>query len=156
MIRFRKLRVYVDTSVFGGVHDDEFTEESKRFFGHVKCGDYIVLLSDETLRELDGAPELVKKVLQDLDPKSAELVEIDQEVQQLASAYMSENILGKASEGDALHVAAATVANADLILSWNFKHIVNYDRIRGFNGVNLKYGYKAMSIISPMELDPDE
>ena len=156
MIRLRKLRVYVDTSVFGGVHDAEFTEESKRFFAHVKCGDYIVLLSDETLRELDGAPELVKKVLQDLDPKSAELVEIDQEVQQLASAYMSENILGKASEGDAFHVAAATVANADLILSWNFKHIVNYDRIRGFNGVNLKYGYKAMSIISPMELDPDE
>ena len=77
-------------------------------------------------------------------------------MQQLASAYISENILGKASEGDALHVAAATVANADLILSWNFKHIVNYDRIRGFNGVNLKYGYKAMSIISPMELDPDE
>ncbi len=85
MIRLRQLRVYVDTSVFGGVHDDEFTEESKRFFAHVKCGDYIVLLSDETLRELDGAPELVKKVLQDLDPQSAELVDIDKEVQQLAS-----------------------------------------------------------------------
>ena len=53
-------------------------------------------------------------------------------------------------------MAAATVADADLILSWNFKHIVNYDRIRGFNGVNLKHGYRALSIISPMELDADE
>ena len=156
MIRLRKLRVYVDTSVFGGVEDDEFAEESKRFFAHVERGDYIVLLSDETLRELDGAPEPVKRVLKGLDPHKTELIDINPEVQQLALAYIDENILGKASEGDALHVAAATVADADLILSWNFKHIVNYDRIRGFNGVNLKYGYRTMSIISPMELDPDE
>jgi len=156
MIRLRKLRVYVDTPVFGGVEDDEFMEESRRFFSHVQRGNYTVLLSDETLRELDLAPESVKAVWKSLEPGNVELVEIDDEVQQLSVAYIDERILEKTSEGDALHVAAATVADADVILSWNFKHIVNYDRIRGFNGVNLKHGYRALSIISPMELDADE
>jgi len=156
MIRLRKLRVYVDTSVFGGTEDDEYMDESRRFFSHVQRGDYTVLLSDETLRELELAPEIVKALWKRLEPINVELVRIDDEVQQLAEAYIDEEVLGKASQGDALHVAAATVADADLILSWNFKHIVNYDRIRGFNGVNLKHGYRTMSIMSPMEIDADE
>lgn len=156
MIRLRKLRVYVDTSVFGGTEDDEFMEESRRFFSHVQRGDYIVLLSDETLRELNLAPETVKALWKSLEPENAELIDIDDEVQQLAAAYIDEKVLGTASQGDALHVAAATVADADLILSWNFRHIVNYDRIRGFNGINLKHGYRIMSIMSPMEIDADE
>ena len=64
--------------------------------------------------------------------------------------------LGEASIGDALHVAVATVAGADLILSWNFKHIVNFSRIRGFNSVNVRMGYRAMTILSPKEVGDEE
>ena len=53
-------------------------------------------------------------------------------------------------------MAAATVASADLILSWNFKHIVRYDRIQRFNGVNALHGYHPLDIRSPLELDYDD
>ena len=77
-------------------------------------------------------------------------------MQELAKSYIDANVLGQASEGDALHVAAATVAGADLILSWNFKHIVNFDKIRGFNSVNVSQGYRSLTILSPFEVSYDE
>ncbi len=64
--------------------------------------------------------------------------------------------MGSGSRGDAIHVAAATVAGADLVLSWNFKHIVNYDRIHKYNAVNLLNGYRQIDIRSPMELTHGE
>ena len=84
-------------------------------------------------------------------------VPADPEVTALAQAYMDANILGKSSLADALHVATATVAGADLILSWNFRHIVNYDRIHKYNGVNALKGYPPIEIHSPLEIgDVDE
>ena len=156
MIAIHKIRVYVDTSVFGGVLDKEFSEASQRFFRQVAKENYVVLLSGETLRELVGAPEAVREVWRNLDPNSIEEIEINIEVEQLAKAYVETGVLQMASLSDALHVAAATVFGADLILSWNFKHIVNFNRIRGFNGVNVHMGYRSMSIMSPLEIGDDE
>ncbi|MCX7001254.1 MAG: PIN domain protein [Candidatus Sumerlaeota bacterium] len=119
-------------------------------------GDFIILLSTETLRELSKAPEDVRAVWRQLPPESLEEVLINEEVAELAQAYIKANVLGVAAEADALHVAAATVASADLILSWNFRHIVNYERIRGFNGVNVANGYRPMTILSPREVSSDE
>ena len=156
MIAIHKIRVYADTSVFGGVLDKEFSEASKRFFRQVAEGDYVVLLSGETLRELAGAPEAVREIWRNLDPEVIEEIEISVEVEQLARAYIEAGVLQMALLSDALHVAAATVFGADLILSWNFKHMVNFNRIRGFNGVNVRMGYRSMSIMSPLEIGDDE
>ena len=151
----RRIRVHVDTSVFGGTQDAEFAADSQSFFAQVRSGAYVVLLSDETLRELAASPEPVRRVWLDLPPTAVELAGLPDEASALADDYITSGILGHASIGDALHVAAATVAGADLILSWNFKHIVNYNRIRGFNGVNVRLGYRAMTILSPREMRDD-
>ena len=148
----RMIRVYVDTSVFGGACDEEFAEASKRFFGKVREGEYLVLVSEETSRELAKAPVAVRTVLEELPPESMEKVSIDDEVKALAQEYVRAGVLEHSSMSDALHVAAASVADADLILSWNFTHIVNFSRIRGFNGVNVMNGYHSMTILSPMEV----
>ncbi len=147
-----KIRVYVDTSVFGGVHDDEFAELSEQFFDRVKAGKFVVLVSQLTTGELEDAPERVSRVLLDLPPERVEQIMLDEEVRALADDYIRADVLSQASQDDAIHVAAATVASADLILSWNFRHIVNYDRIRGFNSVNVRNGYRSMVILSPREV----
>jgi len=156
MVGVHKIRAYVDTSVFGGTEDDEFMAASRKFFEKVAQGDFVVLLSAQTLEELALAPESIRKVLEKLDPSSVEEIPLDSNVQQLAQAYINAGVLGQTWEGDCLHVAAATIANAELILSWNFKHIVNYNRIRGFNSVNIGFGYRSMTILSPLEVVHDQ
>ncbi len=147
-----KVRVYVDTSVFGGVHDEEFAEHSRRFFQGVQSGKYMVLFSAETVRELGDAPQEVKGILDRIPPDCLRRVAMGPEIEELAQAYISAGVVGRASESDALHVAAATVARADVIVSWNFKHIVNYDRIHKYNGVNALNGYPSIEIYSPREM----
>ncbi len=145
-------RVYVDNSVFGGTEDEEFVEASRRFFERVRGGRYLVLVSRVVLDENERAPEEVRQVLADLPPGSVEEIPIDDEVDALAQAYIHAGVLGSRRIADATQVAAATVARADLILSWNFKHLVNYDRIRKFNGVNALNGYPQIEIRSPLEV----
>jgi hypothetical protein len=145
--------VYLDTSVFGGVEDEEFAEASRRVFDRVRRGEFVVLLSRPTLTELETAPEGVRAVLAQLPVEQVERVELSDEMRDLAECYLDEGVLGRSSEADALHVATATVAAADLILSWNFKHIVRVDRIRKFNGVNALRGYDAVDIRSPLEVE---
>ncbi len=151
-----KIRVYVDTSVFGGTQDEEFNEVSRRFFERVHKGDFVVLLSTVTLRELEKSPDTIKAVWQSLPPELVEVLPIGAEVQELAEAYIHAKVLAASSQNDALHVAAATAAGADLILSWNFKHIVNFSRIRGFNSVNVNLGYRTLTILSPLEVSYDQ
>ena len=155
----RKIRVYADTSVFGGTQDEEFIESSRKFFERVYKGDFVVILSNVTLRELGKSPEAVQTVWQNLPPEFIEIVPINDEVEELAKEYIRAKVLGQNSQNDALHVAASTVAGADLILSWNFRHIVNFNRIRGFNSVNISLGYRTLTILSPLEVgygDEDE
>ena len=148
----RRTRVYVDTSVFGGVAYDEFAETTRRFFERVRRGEFLVLLSRHTLDELLPAPDHGVNVLLDLPNDCVETITPGDEADVLAEAYIEAGILDAASRMDARHVAAATVAGADLILSWNFKHIVSYDRIRKFNGVNVLKGYRTVDIRSPLEV----
>ena len=151
----RKTRVYVDTSVFGGACDEQFSVASQRFFEQVGKGRYTVLISAITYGELQGAPTQVRRVLEDIPAGAVEEIGSDAEVRELAAAYIAAGALGATMESDALYVAAATVARADVIISWNFKHIVNFDRILKFNGVNMLNGYSQISIHSPLELTDD-
>jgi len=149
----RAIRVYVDTSVFGGVYDDEFAEPTNRFFERVKAGEFLVLVSQVTLDELLRAPDDVRRVLDGLPQGSFVEVPVGEDAKALARAYIDAGALGEAFVEDASHVAIAAVAGADLILSWNFRHIVNYSRIRRFNAVNLLNGYRPMDIRSPLEME---
>ena len=78
-------------------------------------------------------------------------IELTEEAFQLADTYIEENVVGKTSREDCFHIALATIYKADVLVSWNFKHIVNVIRIRGYNAVNLKLGYQTIDIRSPKE-----
>lgn len=148
----KRLRVYADTSVFGGCFDDEFDSANEEFFREVRTGRFNLVISDAVVRELQEAPERVRRLLAELPEEHVELVTIDEEVASLRDAYLSAGVLGFAAAADAEHIAAATVAEVDLVVSWNFKHIVHFDRIRGFNGVNTLNRYRPLEIHSPREV----
>ena len=113
----RKLRIYADTSVFGGCLDDEFTDESKRFFDEIKAGRFTLVVSEVTLRELLDAPEQVRNILAELPTESIEVFSDYPEVGELRDAYIAAGVVGIGSKEDAEHVAAASVAGVDMIVS---------------------------------------
>ena len=147
-----KQRIYIDTSVLGGYYDDEFSDDTKSLFERIKNEDFNVYLSEISRLELLPAPKRVQDVVE-LIPKSClNYLEFTEEAKQLADCYIDERILGSASRDDAYHIAIATVNRIEILLSWNFKHIVNLDKIRLFNAINLKNGYPSIEIRSPKEL----
>jgi len=152
----RPLRVYADTSVFGGCFDEEFAAPSARFFELVRTGQVTLLVSEVVVRELASAPDQVRELLASLPAKSVLQVSLTRDVIELRDAYLAAGILGPQSVDDATHVAAATVSRADAIVSWNFKHIVRIDKMRAYNQVNLQTGFGLLSIVSPQEVRFDE
>lgn len=149
-------RIYADTSVIGGCLDVEFSSESSHFIEMVRQVRCILLLSEITVAELDKAPAAVQNILLSLPDEAVEKVELTEEILELRNEYMKANILGAEWLDDATHVAAATVARADAIVSWNFKHIVRLDKMKAYNQVNLMNGYGILTIISPREVLIDE
>ena len=148
----KKLHVYVDASVIGGCEDSEFAEASLALWQLFGGGVYIQVLSEHTLRELREAPESVRARLLDI-PEAHQIVLADTpEADALAEAYLAHGIVGPGSRSDALHVALATIGRVDVLVSWNFRHIVNLGRIRLFNAVNLEQGYGLIEIRTPKEV----
>jgi predicted nucleic acid-binding protein len=154
--RERRLRVYVDTSVFGGCLDPEYATQSQRFFELVRSGRVIALVSQVVVDELSEAPTEVRRVFESLPTASVSPVELTPDIIALRDAYLAAGILAPRWMDDATHVAAATVARADAIVSWNFKHIVRVDKMRLYNQVNLLAGFGLLSIVSPQEVRFDE
>lgn len=148
----RKTRLYFDTSVFGGIYDIEFQHETTLLFEMVKNGEIICVYSDLCELELENAPEKVKEHFLSLDKNQTEFLEITEEVNQLAEQYIFEKVVGETSIDDCRHIACATINKVDYLVSWNYKHIVNVFRIRGFNAINIKNGYKQLDIRSPKEI----
>jgi len=148
----KKVRIYIDTSVFGGFFDDEFEEFTKPLFERINKGEFSILYSTVTQDELENAPPRVKDLVRNLKIEFTEFLEETEESIELASEYISEKVVGKTSFADCLHIALATINQADFLISWNFKHIVNIERIRGYNSINIKNGYKELEIRSPREL----
>lgn len=142
----------MDTSVFGGYFDDEFQEWTKPLFERINNGEFTILISSMIDEELEFAPERIKKLMSNLNNSFTEFLTDKDEAISLATEYIDENVVGKTSYADCLHIALATIYQADLLVSWNFKHIVNVERIRSYNSINLKNGYKQLDIRSPREL----
>ncbi len=146
------MKVYTDTSVIGGCFDEEFKVWSVQLFEEFKAGMKTFMLSDLTLQELELAREEVRIKPNEISQKNIIPLVTTEEAINLASTYISEGALTNKSYNDALHIAIATIENADVLASWNFKHIVNIDRIRLYNSINLRLGYKMLEIRTPREI----
>jgi len=151
-----KPRLYFDTSVFGGVYDKEFEFETELLFEMVKAGEITWVYSDLTEFELENAPEKVKEHFLNLPNEHIEFIEITEEMDQLANCYINEKVVGETSIDDCRHIACATIKKVDYLVSWNFKHIVNVFRIRGYNSINIKNGHSQLDIRSPKDIVKNE
>jgi len=145
------LTAYTDTSVFGGVFDDEFKTPSRAFFDLAQSGRLVLVVSDVSRQEVALAPRKVRALFESMLP-FMRLVPVDSEVFALRDAYVSAGVVGARRADDAAHVAAATIAGADVIVSWNFRHMVHVEKIRAYNEVNASRGHRAIDIRSPLEV----
>ena len=147
-----KQRIYIDTSVVGGYFDEEFNEVTIALFKRLENNEVIFVVSDLLDLELLNAPKRVKELLFNYPIESFERIELTEEAIILADTYITEKVVGKTSIEDCRHIAMATINKVDVLASWNFKHIVNLERIKGYNSVNLRLGYQMIEIRSPKNL----
>ena len=151
-----KQRIYIDTSVFGGYFDEEFSEHTYPLFDRIRNEEFLLLFSIVTQTELENAPKKVKELVRSLKAENTEFLETTDEAVDLATKYITEKVVGPTSFADCLHIALATINRADFLVSWNFKHIVNIQKIKGYNSINIKNGYKQLEIRSPREFEKYE
>ena len=151
-----RFRIYADTSVLGGCEDEEFAEHSVRLMENFVRGELILVLSTLTVQELASAPAEVRQRLAAVPEAHIETLQLDAEAKDLAEAYVAAGVLTVKMRADAQHIAIASVARVDVLVSWNFKHIVNLRRIHGYNSVNLRRGYPMLEIRAPREVLSDE
>ena len=147
-----KQRIYIDTSVVGGYFDELFEETTKMLFDRLRENEVVFVISDLLDLELINAPKHVRELLLKFPPEKFERVELTEDVLKLAHTYITEKVVGKTSLEDCRHIALATINKVDVLASWNFKHIVNLDRIKGYNSVNLRLGFSMIEIRSPKDL----
>ncbi len=154
----RKWRLYLDTSVFGGCFDatEGWDVDSLRVVGYLLTGKAELVTSAVVEMELEAAPEKIREIYEGVSAESKRRVSLTKEAEELAEAYLAAGVVGRRWIEDCQHVALATLAGADAIVSWNFKHIVRMDRIRGFNAVNVAEGHAMVQIISPKEVNLDD
>lgn len=147
-----KQRIYIDTSIVGGYFDEEFKEDTVQLFERFENDEIIFVVSDLLDLELLNAPQRVKELLLNYPAEKFQRIELTEEAIILANTYVNENVVGKTSITDCRHIALATINKVDVLASWNFKHIVNLDKIKGYNSVNLRLGYTMIEIRSPKDL----
>ena len=126
-----RLRIYIDTSVIGGCLDKEFQNASMELIDKFKRGEMIVVISELTTLELKDAPQEVQNILKEIPERNIEYVELTEEAVNLAGKYITEGVIGRGKLVDAEHIAIATINRVDVLVSWNFRHIVNLQKIRG-------------------------
>jgi hypothetical protein len=151
-----KLRIYTDTSVLGGCEDEEFAEHSVRLLDGFVRGERVLVLSSLTVQEITTAPAAVRGRIASVPEEHVEMLQLDAEARELAEEYIAAAVLPPRMRADAQHIAIATVGRVDVLVSWNFKHIVNLQRIHGYNSVNLRKGYPMIEIRTPREVLSDE
>ena len=143
--------LYLDTSVIGGYFDDEWKDATQELWRQMEAGRFRFLSSDVTTQEIEDAPENVRDLFD--DTFSAEtLLEVPEEMEDLAAADLRQGVVPPKYADDATHVAVCTVARLQYLVSWNFRHLVNVQREAGFNAVNLLQGYPPIRIVNPLEL----
>ena len=151
-----KQRIYIDTSVVGAFFDEEFEIATRRFFNRLENNEIVFVVSDLLDIELINAPQRVRELLHNYSSEKFERIELTEEAIKLADTYIEEKVVGKTSIEDCRHIAMATINKVDVLASWNFKHIVNLDRIKGYNSVNLSFNkFLAINFNSGVTLNFD-
>jgi len=149
-----KQKVYLDTSVPSRYYDDKRPEEQRitRLWWKNELPGFEAVISEVTSKELEATPdeEKQKKLLGLV--KEIPVVDVTDEAEVLSKKYMEANVIPGEYEDDALHIAVATVNNVDVLVSWNFRHLVNEGTRTKVNAINLLNGYREIKIDSPLEL----
>src|ERR1044071_2644719 len=145
-------RIYLDTSVLGGCFDREFAAWSRGLLQDFRARRFKPVLSELLAAEIADAPERIRQLYPQLLPFADRPVAVSTAAMDLANQYLAHRIAPARFRHDLLHIALATVASADVLVSWNFRHHVRFDKIRKFNAVNLERGYKLLAIHSPREV----
>jgi hypothetical protein len=145
-------RIYIDTSVLGGCFDEEFAPWSNGLMRDFRAGRLVPVLSDVTAAEVTSAPESVRELHQEILTLAGAVLPVTSAVLGLVAKYQAEKILGAKFRADMQHIALATIAGVDVLVSWNFRHIVRLEKIQLFNAVNVQSGYQVLDIRSPREV----
>jgi predicted nucleic acid-binding protein len=148
----KQQRIYIDTSIVGGFFFFFFEKETKMLFQRLENKEVVFVVSEVLTGELENAPKRVKALLDNYNNDYIEEVSLTDEARKLADKYIAEKVVGETSYDDCCHIAVATINKVDILASWNFKHIVNITRIKGYNAVNLKNGYQTLEIRNPKDL----
>ncbi len=159
LVGMKTPRIYLDTSVIGGCFDAEFAPWSNGLMQDFRQGRFHPVPSEVVAVEIHPAPEPVRLQYAELLNLGAEFLGVSDEALDVATVYEARGILAARFRNDMLHIALATVADVDMVVSWNFRHVVRFEKIRLFNAVNLELGYKPIQIYSPREVtsyDTDE
>lgn len=155
-ITMRTPRIYLETTIFNFVFADDAPEKrdcTLTLFEEIKQGKYMPFTSAYALDEINNASEPKRtKLFKLLEKYNVIQIKINEKVEQLAEAYIKEGIIPVKYATDASHIAAASVADMDFIVSWNFKHIVKRKTILMTELINYKEGYKRVGIHSPLEV----
>jgi hypothetical protein len=146
------MKFYVDTSVWGGFYDMEFSRWTIPFIEQARQGKCTIVLSDITISELQDAPFNVRSLPETIPSEFIELISITDEQLNLADNYVKEGALTPKYHSDAQHIAISTIIKVDSLVSWNFKHMVNFFRIKQYNSINLKFGFQTIDIRTPKEV----
>ncbi|MEE8113706.1 MAG: hypothetical protein V3T23_05070 [Nitrososphaerales archaeon] len=150
-----QMRLYIDTSVFGALFDQEpakRVEQSEMFFTRAKSRLDSLFISDVVLDEIAQAPQHLRSSLEKVISQVRPMVLAESsETLELAEAYVAACVVPRRFRDDARHVVVASVAAVDALVSWNFKHLVNLQRKRLVHSVNVRLGYPMIDLVSPEE-----
>lgn len=141
------MKLYIDTSVFGGLFDQEFETDSLLFFNLIEKQNDMIVYSDVVVKEIALAPRQVQELFNGL--ANTVRLKTTNSMKKLAKAYIASGALRAIDINDAEHVACATISKCDMVISWNFTHLANKLRVMKYNIVNTALGYNFIEIISP-------
>ena len=151
-----KQRIYVDSSVIGGCCDIEFKKWSNALIQEFNSGFKIAVISELTQEEINDAPIAVRRILSSIPNDNIESVHLSTSAENLAKEYVKNKVVSRNFIADAQHIAIATIEKVDILVSWNFEHIVNINRIHAFNSINIRFGYPLLEIRTPREVLENE
>lgn len=144
--------LYLDSSVLGGYFDEEFAEPTGELWRQKELGLFEFFTSSIVRAEIEAAPGNVRNLFLDTFNRTTDLIDFDEEMADLAGAYLGRRIVTPQFADDARHVAVCTISRLDFLVSWNFRHLVNVTREKSFSSINLLQGYQPIRIVSPLEL----
>lgn len=152
----KKIKYYLDTTIFNFVFAEGDTEKKDitvKLFKDLPSISNGIYISDEVIREINRAPEPRKsQLIGQLEETNPLLLEVDIEAEELAARYVKEGIIPERYRSDAVHIAIAVINGIEVIVSWNFEHIVKLKTRVMVNGINRLLGYHEIEICSPEEV----